>query len=126
MNAFQTLGLGLSALAAGLCAPIAAHAHTSTYQVSLSFNQVVYEASHPDWDTLFTGTFSFQLGIVGDFPCHFLDLALQGTRGVEFQGHPRFGGKGVADGAGVALFGLAAPVPHYNLARSGFSAAGQN
>lgn len=36
-----------------------AQAHEVTYNVSLSFNQVVYEASHPDWDTLFTGTFSF-------------------------------------------------------------------
>lgn len=36
-----------------------AQAHTSTYNVSLSFNQVVYNASNPDWDTVFTGTFSF-------------------------------------------------------------------
>ncbi len=36
-----------------------AHAHELTYNVTQSYNQVVYEASHPTWDTFFTGTFDF-------------------------------------------------------------------
>ncbi len=34
-----------------------AQAHDITYNVTQTYNQVVYEASHPTWDTVFTGTF---------------------------------------------------------------------
>ncbi len=51
---------GPLALAASLAAALgSAQAHEITYNVTQTFNQVVYEASHPDWDTIFTGTFDF-------------------------------------------------------------------
>jgi hypothetical protein len=39
-----------------------------TYSVTQMYNQVVYDASHPDWDTIFTGTFDFDThtGTVSD------------------------------------------------------------
>lgn len=37
----------------------AAHATVTTYNVTEYFNQVVYNTSHPDWDTWFYGSFSF-------------------------------------------------------------------
>lgn len=50
-------------LAAGAVAILAtaqaAHAGITTYNVTQTFNQVVYDLSNPTWDTLFTGTFSF-------------------------------------------------------------------
>jgi hypothetical protein len=49
-------------MVAGCClAAWASHAHASpqTYHVVETFNQVVYDASHPDWDTLFTGSFDY-------------------------------------------------------------------
>lgn len=52
-----------SFLAAGAVAALAAaqgaHAGITTYHVTETFNQVVYDASNPTWDTVFTGTFSF-------------------------------------------------------------------
>lgn len=45
-----------AALAAGT--PVA-QAGTTSYNVSLAFNQVVYDLSNPDWDTFFTGSFDF-------------------------------------------------------------------
>jgi hypothetical protein len=36
-----------------------AHASTTTYDVTQTFNQVVYNTSHPTWDTIFTGSFAF-------------------------------------------------------------------
>ena len=56
---------------------------------------------------------------------HFLDLALQGARGVEFQWNARVFGKGRANGALVALFRLTTPVPHHNFARRRFGATGK-
>lgn len=37
----------------------AAHATVTTYNVTQTFNQVVYNTSHPDWDTWFFGSFSY-------------------------------------------------------------------
>jgi len=37
----------------------AAQAAVTTYNVSQTFNQVVYNVSHPTWDTIFTGTFDY-------------------------------------------------------------------
>lgn len=37
----------------------AAQAAVSTYNITETFNQVVYNGSHPTWDTIFTGSFSF-------------------------------------------------------------------
>lgn len=34
-------------------------AHEVTYAVTQAYNQVVYDASNPDWDTTFAGTFDF-------------------------------------------------------------------
>ncbi len=43
-----------------MCAGIqSAQASTTTYNVTQTFNQVVYNSSHPTWDTVFTGSFSF-------------------------------------------------------------------
>jgi hypothetical protein len=36
-----------------------AEAHETTYNVTETFNQVVYNSSHPTWDTIFTGSFTF-------------------------------------------------------------------
>ncbi len=36
-----------------------AQAAVTTYNVTETFNQVVYNVSHPDWDTIFTGSFDF-------------------------------------------------------------------
>lgn len=47
------------ALAFGLAANPAAYATETVYNVSQSYNQVVYNNSHPTWDTLFTGSFTF-------------------------------------------------------------------
>ncbi len=37
----------------------ASQAAIITYNVTQTYNQVVYDATHPDWDTVFTGTFTF-------------------------------------------------------------------
>ncbi len=50
--------LAVGAVAA-LAAAQAAHAGITTYNVTETFNQVVYDASNPTWDTLFTGSFDF-------------------------------------------------------------------
>lgn len=46
-----------------------AQATISTYNVTQVYNQVVYNNSHPDWDTTFTGTFNFDnvSNVVSDF-----------------------------------------------------------
>lgn len=52
----------VASLAAMVVATIAsthAQAVVTTYSVTQTFNQVVYDASHPDWDTIFTGSFDF-------------------------------------------------------------------
>lgn len=48
----------LSALAL-LAATQAAQAGVTTYQVTQRYNQVVYDASNPAWDTYFVGSFRF-------------------------------------------------------------------
>jgi hypothetical protein len=53
---FSIRGLAVSASLA--CAGLA-HATVTTYNVVETFNQVVYDASNPTWDTFFTGSFSF-------------------------------------------------------------------
>lgn len=59
-RSIKSLVLGVGAgLAGALLASPSALAAVTTYQVSITFNQVVYNASHPDWDTVFTGSFSF-------------------------------------------------------------------
>lgn len=50
--------------ALAVCASLAgfgpfAHAAVTTYNVVETFNQVVYDSSNPTWDTIFTGSFSF-------------------------------------------------------------------
>lgn len=37
----------------------AAQATTTTYDVTQVYNQVVYNSSHPDWDTWFVGSFTY-------------------------------------------------------------------
>ena len=37
----------------------AAHATVTTYDVTQFYNQVVYDSTHPDWDTWFIGSFSY-------------------------------------------------------------------
>jgi hypothetical protein len=37
----------------------AAQAAVTTYSVTQNYNQVVYDLSHPDWDTIFNGSFTF-------------------------------------------------------------------
>jgi hypothetical protein len=61
---FKQLKKSNTALAlAGVIALIggapAAHASVTTYNVTQSYNQVVYDVSHPTWDTVFTGSFSY-------------------------------------------------------------------
>lgn len=56
---FRTRPLRAAATALLLAGAATAHAAPVRYDVSLSFNQVVYDASHPDWDTFFTGSFLF-------------------------------------------------------------------
>lgn len=59
MISIETLRLsGAAALAIAIGLP-AAEAAVTTYSVTQSYNQVVYDASHPDWDTIFTGTFTY-------------------------------------------------------------------
>jgi hypothetical protein len=36
-----------------------AQAAVTTYNVTETFNQVVYDVNHPTWDTIFTGSFTF-------------------------------------------------------------------
>jgi MYXO-CTERM domain-containing protein len=55
MSTPHTFALTLSALT--VLSLGSAQAHEVTYNVTQSYNQVVYEAAHPEWDTLFTGTF---------------------------------------------------------------------
>jgi hypothetical protein len=44
---------------AAVCAGSAAQATVTTYAVTETFNQVVYDSTNPTWDTTFTGTFSY-------------------------------------------------------------------
>lgn len=37
----------------------AAHATVTTYDVTQFYNQVVYDSNHPDWDTWFYGSFTY-------------------------------------------------------------------
>jgi hypothetical protein len=53
----RAVALAGAVAAAGFSAQ--ALAHEVTYSVTQMYNQVVYDASHPDWDTIFTGTFDF-------------------------------------------------------------------
>jgi hypothetical protein len=59
---FQT-NSGKSLLAVGVISLLAgvqpAHAAVTTYKVTETFNQVVYNNSNPTWDTTFTGSFVF-------------------------------------------------------------------
>lgn len=55
MKRVQILGAAL-ALMGGMSA---AQATVTTYNVTETFNQVVYDTSNPTWDTIFTGSFSF-------------------------------------------------------------------
>jgi hypothetical protein len=59
MKKISSIAAAIS-LAVGLSlAQAQAQAHEVTYHVTQSFNQVVYDGSHPAWDTFFTGTFDF-------------------------------------------------------------------
>ncbi|MEQ1591702.1 MAG: PEP-CTERM sorting domain-containing protein [Thiobacillaceae bacterium] len=49
----------LAAMAVTAFASAHAQAVVTTYNVTETFNQVVYNTSHPDWDTIFTGSFTF-------------------------------------------------------------------
>lgn len=51
----------VAALSAALMAGFGAQAlaHEVSYAVTQTYNQVVYDVSHPDWDTTFTGSFDF-------------------------------------------------------------------
>ncbi|MDP2265422.1 MAG: hypothetical protein Q8J70_02610, partial [Thiobacillus sp.] len=51
--------VSLAAMAVAMFASAHAQAVVTTYNVTQMYNQVTYDASHPDWDTIFTGTFSF-------------------------------------------------------------------
>jgi hypothetical protein len=50
-----------AAVSAALMAGFGAQAlaHEVTYSVTQTYNQVVYDVSHPDWDTTFVGSFDF-------------------------------------------------------------------
>jgi hypothetical protein len=48
----------VGALSVFAAAP-AAQADVTTYNVTQTFNQVVYNSSHPDWDTWFMGSFTY-------------------------------------------------------------------
>lgn len=50
------LAFGALALAGGMQA---AQAASTTYDVVQTYNQVVYNTSHPDWDTWFFGSFTY-------------------------------------------------------------------
>lgn len=52
---FQTALVGLCLTTGAACAQAA----TQTYNVVETFDQVVYNSTHPTWDTIFTGTFDF-------------------------------------------------------------------
>lgn len=45
-----------------LAAALPTQAQSSIYQVTQWYNQVVYDASNPTWDTVFLGTFEFDEG----------------------------------------------------------------
>ena len=51
--------LASAALAACALGAPSAQAAITTYNVNLTFNQVVFNLSKPTWDTVFTGSFSF-------------------------------------------------------------------
>ena len=55
MNKVAALGAAV-ALMGGMSA---AHATVTTYDVTQTYNQVVYNTSHPDWDTWFFGSFTY-------------------------------------------------------------------
>lgn len=56
LSGFALKFAGLLSLAV---AASAANASVTTYNVTQTYNQAVYNTSHPDWDTVFTGSFSF-------------------------------------------------------------------
>jgi len=51
--------VSLAAAASLLAGAPAANATVTTYNVTQTYNQVVYDSTNPTWDTIFTGTFSF-------------------------------------------------------------------
>ena len=51
--------LALAGTFALIGAAPAANASTTTYNVTQTYNQVVYDTSHPDWDTWFYGSFNY-------------------------------------------------------------------
>jgi len=55
----QTRTLAAATLAGLTLAASPANAATVTYSVTQNYNQVVYDSTHPDWDTIFTGTFGY-------------------------------------------------------------------
>ncbi|MBN8760640.1 MAG: hypothetical protein BGO61_00925 [Thiobacillus sp. 65-69] len=63
MSFWQNRSLPRAAAAASAVfmagASVQALAHEVTYSVTQIYNQVVYDVSHPDWDTTFVGTFDF-------------------------------------------------------------------
>jgi PEP-CTERM motif len=48
-----------AALLAALVAAPLAQAHETTYNITQTFNQVIYNASQPTWDTVFSGSFDY-------------------------------------------------------------------
>ncbi len=59
MNRLQTRAALVAAMAGAAMFSVEAHAVVTTYNVTQTYNQVVYDVSNPTWDTIFTGTFSF-------------------------------------------------------------------
>jgi hypothetical protein len=51
--------LAIAGAIALACSMPAAHAAPALYNVTQTYNQVVYDVSHPTWDTIFTGSFVF-------------------------------------------------------------------
>lgn len=51
--------LALAGALALLGSTPAAHAAVTQYEVTQTYNQVVYDTSHPDWDTWFYGSFTY-------------------------------------------------------------------
>lgn len=51
--------LTIAGAAALLGTAPAAYAEVTAYSVTQAYNQVVYDTSHPTWDTIFTGSFTY-------------------------------------------------------------------
>lgn len=58
-NQFARPALAAATLFATALAAAPAYATTTTYSVTQSYNQVVYDVSHPEADTFFVGSFSY-------------------------------------------------------------------